>query len=258
MSNPLDPIIAWYTTAKDSIRVTRRVIATSIAGAVTNKHVFHGKAATDNEAALDQAQEELDRLVVLGLVAIFERSLRDHLFGLPVVAAATGVALHDRVRDELLKDMEFWNISSRVIELFAVDAALRGQVKQIIDYRNWVARTNPKSAAPDRYFSAGRSSATHGLPSASGTRWTVVLSDNAMLVDPLAPRARNFSRCSRPRPTKAPRCAFRAADRRPFRYPDGISPPPFKDASHVRPHHPPHVRGELCRQRRSWQRGTGC
>ena len=33
-----------------------------------------------------------------------------------------------------------WNISVRVVELFAaVDPALRGQVKQIIKHRNWVA-----------------------------------------------------------------------------------------------------------------------
>ncbi len=146
MTNPLDPIIAWYTTAKDSIRVTRRVIETGIAGAVTNKHAFHGKPQYENESALDRAQEELDRLVVLGLVAIFERSLRDHLSALPIIPATTGIPLHDGVRGEIIKDMEFWNISSRVVELFAtVDPALRGQVKQIIDYRNWVAHGQTQS-----------------------------------------------------------------------------------------------------------------
>ncbi len=149
MTNPLDPVLAWYTTAKDSIRVTRRVVATGIIGPVTNKHVFHGKPTADNEAALDQAQEELDRLTVLGFVAIFERALRDHLAALPIVAAASGVPLNDRVRDELLRDMEFWNISSRVIELFGtVDANLRGQAKQIIDYRNWVAHGQTQSQPP--------------------------------------------------------------------------------------------------------------
>ncbi len=149
MISPLDPILAWYTTAKDSLRVTRRVITTGIAGAVTNRHAFHGKAATENESALDRAQEELDRLVVLGLVAIFERSLRDHLSALPILSTATGIPFHNRVRDEISKDMEFWNISSRVVELFEmVDPALRGQVKQLIDYRNWVAHGQTQSQPP--------------------------------------------------------------------------------------------------------------
>lgn len=149
MTNPLDAILTWYTTAKDSIRVTRRVVTKNIAGAVVAKHAFYGRAAADNESALEQAQEELDRLVVLALVATFERTLRDHLASLSVVAAATGVPLHDQVRDEIIKDMEFWNISSRVIELFGtVDANLRGQAKQIIDYRNWVAHGQTQNQPP--------------------------------------------------------------------------------------------------------------
>lgn len=149
MTNPLDPILTWYTTAKDSIRVTRRVVTENVAGAITAKHAFHGRAAADNEAALERAQEELDRLVVLALVATFERTLRDHLASLSVVAAATGVPLHDQVREEINKDMELWNISSRIIELFgAVDPNLRGQVKQIVRYRNWVAHGQTQNQPP--------------------------------------------------------------------------------------------------------------
>lgn len=149
MNNPLDPILMWYTTAKDSIRVTRHAVTKNVAGAITAKHAFHGRVAADNEAALERAQEELDRLVVLALVATFERTLRDHLVSLSVVTAATGVPLHDRVRGEIYKDMEFWNISSRVIELFAtVDVNLRGQTKQIIDYRNWVAHGQTQNQPP--------------------------------------------------------------------------------------------------------------
>lgn len=148
MTNPLDPIIAWYTTANDALRVTRRVIVTGIAGAVTDKHVFDGRPPAENEAALDRAKDELDRLVVLGLVAVFERALWDHLSALPLLLAA-GDPVRERVRAEILKDIEFWNISSRVVELFPpVDPALRGQVKQIIDYRNWVAHGQTQSQPP--------------------------------------------------------------------------------------------------------------
>ena len=149
MSNPLDPILAWYTTAKDGMRVTRRIIEKSIPKVITNKHAYHGKLQSENLTALDQALEELNRLTVLAFAATFERALRDCLAALPTLPPTTGIPLQDRVRSEILKDMEFWNISSRVIELFVtVDQALQGQVKQIINYRNWVAHGQTQSQPP--------------------------------------------------------------------------------------------------------------
>jgi hypothetical protein len=147
MTNPLDPVLAWYTTASDAVRVTRRVIAGNVAGAVTAKHTFHGRAAADNEAALARAQDELDRLVVLGLVALFERALRDHLLALPVVPGPTGVPLQDTIRARLVRDMEYWSVEHFLLdELFsAVDPALRGNAKQLIKYRNWVAHGHTQS-----------------------------------------------------------------------------------------------------------------
>ncbi|MBA4065185.1 MAG: hypothetical protein C0501_16015 [Isosphaera sp.] len=140
MTNPLDPIVTWYTTAKDSMRVTRRAVQKATPGLVAAKYTFHGRDRKANESALDQALEELNRLVVLALTAVFERTLRDHLSALPVVRPGSGDPLADRVRDEVLRDMEFWNISTRVVEVFTTVApALRGEVKQVIDYRNWVA-----------------------------------------------------------------------------------------------------------------------
>jgi hypothetical protein len=149
MANPLDPILVWYKTAHDSLRVTRRVITQAIPGAITDKHVFHTKTPAECESALTQAQDELDRVVVLALTAIFERTIRDYLSTLPVIAAPTGNLHHDAVRGEILNDMEMWNISSRVIDLFdVVDPALRGQVKQIIKYRNWVAHGHTLTEPP--------------------------------------------------------------------------------------------------------------
>jgi hypothetical protein len=149
MTNPLDPVLAWYRTANDSLRVTRRVIEKATPKVVTKKHDFHGKDQKDNLDALDRAGGELDRLVVLGLVAVFERALRDHLLTLPVIAPISGDPLRDAVRREILKDVEFWNISVRVIDLFTgVPGPLRGEVKQIIDYRNWVAHGRTATEPP--------------------------------------------------------------------------------------------------------------
>jgi hypothetical protein len=78
--------------------------------------------------------------VVLALTAIFERTLRDYLVQMPLTAVPPGDPHGDAVREEIVKDIELWNISTRVTEVFpAVDPAVRGQVKQIVAYRNWVA-----------------------------------------------------------------------------------------------------------------------
>jgi hypothetical protein len=140
MANPLDLVMEWFHTALDSMSVTQRTLNQGLAGAVTSRHVFYRRPLTDSTARLQEAKKELERLVVLALTAIFERTLRDYLVQMPLTALPPGDPHGDAVRDEIIKDIEFWNISTRVIEVFpGVDAAVRGQAKQIIDYRNWVA-----------------------------------------------------------------------------------------------------------------------
>lgn len=149
MPNPLDPILAWYLTAKDAIEVTHHAVTTNIAAALTAAHVLHTQTDAEKLAALNLAQTEIDQLGVLALVATCERTLRDFLGALPVVVPATGDRLRDAVRMGLLNDMEMWNLSSRVIDLFAaVDPAIRGQVKQIVKYRNWVAHGRTRTEPP--------------------------------------------------------------------------------------------------------------
>ena len=140
-SNPLDRVLKWYRTTLDSIRVTERVVKQRIPRAITNRHAsFKSDEISDNIIALEEAKKELARVVVLALVAVFERTLRDHLKLIPIAALPPGDSQRDAVREAMLDDIEYWNITSRVLELFpAVDANLRGQVKQILEYRNWVA-----------------------------------------------------------------------------------------------------------------------
>src|SRR5262245_26383037 len=83
MSNPLDPVMDWYRTAYDSMRITQRVLEKDIGGAVTSKHRFWTEAREGSIEQIKQAKTELDCLVVLALAAIFERTLRDYLVGFP-------------------------------------------------------------------------------------------------------------------------------------------------------------------------------
>lgn len=149
MSNPLDPALAAYKAARDAIDVTDVAVRAGGAGFITAAHVFHAQTAAESLLELDLARVELGRLGVLSLVAVFERTVRDHLDALAVVVPSTGDPLRDAVRGELLKDAEMWNLSSRVLDLFAaVDPAVRGQVKQIVKHRNWVAHGRTLTEPP--------------------------------------------------------------------------------------------------------------
>jgi hypothetical protein len=150
MNNPLDPVLSWYRTALDSMRVTGRVVRQGIVTALTARHVFYSQPVADSERQLEEAREELERLVVLALTAVFERTLRDFVTALPQVAVPAGDPFGEAVRQELVADMEFWHFSQRLIEVFRdrVAADLRGQVKQIIDYRNWVAHGHTLALPP--------------------------------------------------------------------------------------------------------------
>lgn len=140
MPNPLAPVLASYKAAWDALDVIRLAIGAGIALPTNPAHVFHTQTDAEKLAAVAAAKIEVERLGMVSLVATFERTLRDHLDALPVVAGPATDPLHTAVRSEIIRDMEMWNISSRVIELFAAVApAVRGQVKQIIKYRNWVA-----------------------------------------------------------------------------------------------------------------------
>ncbi len=141
MTNPLDAVLDWYNVARDSMRVTARVLDKDPRNIITNRHVFYAQPVNQAKEQLEEAKERLDDLVVLAFAATFERALRDYLKQLGTNLITPGDALNDLVRAAVQDDVEFWKNSERLIEVFKPRASpnLIGQVKQIMDFRNWVA-----------------------------------------------------------------------------------------------------------------------
>ena len=102
---------------------------------------------------LDQAEEQLNKLVAFALFAAFERTLRVHLSNSlkPISASSTTPAelaanMHQFLRDEV----DDWNINS-VIELFKPPAGQQdvSDAKGIRKFRNYVAHGDaPPNAIP--------------------------------------------------------------------------------------------------------------
>ena len=143
MNNPLDPIMAWHELASQSLQITFRAIDQNIPNAIPPRSIFFEKPASASRDQIEAATSQIDDLVVLSLVSTFERSIREALTAMPRLASlpSTGDSIDARLRNKLVAALEYWRLSDEVLPIYAaqVDRNLVGQVKQAIDYRNWVA-----------------------------------------------------------------------------------------------------------------------
>jgi uncharacterized protein YutE (UPF0331/DUF86 family) len=134
MSNSLDSIIDWYRIASDSMRLASRVVRKRMRSAIKQTYSFAGMNSEDAVAMFDKSQGELDNVVILALVAAFERMLRQHLVN--VVATSLTAGLRETMSDSI----ERWSFSTQLIPaLEMVPENLRGEVKQLVNFRDWVA-----------------------------------------------------------------------------------------------------------------------
>ena len=99
------------------------------------------------------AKNQLVDLVVLELVAVFERVLRDFVLQLPRHVLSGRDSVDEAVRREIHEDIEYWRLSDRLLSIFVgrVGAARVGQIKQVVGYRNWVAHGRRHPVPPDGY-----------------------------------------------------------------------------------------------------------
>jgi hypothetical protein len=99
---------------------------------------------TDN---LDRAKREIDNFVILSLWSVFEMCLIEYLQNHTQFSSSDAVAqlLNNRIRG----DIERWKVNDKIdmtAPLFTPN--LIDKLKQIKNYRNWVAHRNP-SAEPE-------------------------------------------------------------------------------------------------------------
>jgi hypothetical protein len=141
MSNPLDTVIDAYKVVLDGLDVTARVLDKSIRNAILTSHTFYGEPTSENMDRIDAARRQVADLVVLSLVSTFERTIRDRFASMRRISAPASDDVDEKVQRQILADMEYWKLSDEILAIFSgrVDRDVIGQVKQAIDYRNWVA-----------------------------------------------------------------------------------------------------------------------
>ena len=137
----LDNVLQDYATVRDALRVTARVVTSGSKGIIQDKHrtLYSVEPATVVER-IEAAQKELELLTVFSLVAAFERVLRELVVEVIQDRFRLRNEFEAKIEEQLISDAEFWKFSQELVEAFVlVPENLRGQVKQLIYYRDWVA-----------------------------------------------------------------------------------------------------------------------
>lgn len=129
-----------YLTVKNSLVVTRRSMNRKVS-ILHRRTIFEELKLDDLNPLLKSADKELADLIVLGLFASFERQLRDEILDKSSkLREIIPKELGERITTLAQREIERWRIGE-IIDLFtfAVDGDVRGRLKQILKYRNWIA-----------------------------------------------------------------------------------------------------------------------
>lgn len=138
-SQNIDNVFSVYSLLRDSIRITKRSINRDLA-VLNSRTCFLGETKDEALEKISDAETELDDIMVLSLFASFERELR--------ISIQTALDSNmNKINETIAKlatltsdSIERWTVSDMVDSLSdVVDLEVRSQVKQIYEYRNWVA-----------------------------------------------------------------------------------------------------------------------
>ena len=139
----LDTIWSWYIAGIDSLRLVQRMQRNRESFPRLTERGFESiyeRSPIEVEQALDEAQVWVENLVVLHLVAVFERILRRQISAEIDAARRLDRPVQNIVLKVCRGESEYWRLGGEVLDVFpSVDANLRGQVKQIVQFRDWIA-----------------------------------------------------------------------------------------------------------------------
>ncbi|HVE09782.1 MAG TPA: hypothetical protein VNE00_21175 [Paraburkholderia sp.] len=143
--NPLDPVYKAYAVASDCFRVVTRAIRNPSKELIDRTH-FDAIDPATVDTAVDIAAQQAADLAVLALFATFERFVIEHLqMANRLLAAGYPQQYSAKLAQKFENEVEYWKFGE-VLNLFKgeVDPDLIGQVKQVKQYRDWIAHRNPK------------------------------------------------------------------------------------------------------------------
>lgn len=140
-----------YELLKDAIKITRRSVGRGNYD-LHSRTSLVGEAPRATHERFDHAETELQDVMILSMVASFERELRTAIQDAFESNTTVGNDTMGELVNLTFDSIERWTVKDIINALSpAVDEELRGHVEQIYDYRNWVAHgRSPKKQPPAR------------------------------------------------------------------------------------------------------------
>jgi len=145
----LDQIYRNYTLLIDSIKITKRSISKKY-------NDLHQRTSIANEpidsvtASLVTAQADLDDLMILALYSFFEKSLREFvILKFSTYNSTLNSQIVQNMNELSKREIDRWKMSE-LIDIFnpVLDPRKLGNIKQINEYRNWIAHGKKGDAVP--------------------------------------------------------------------------------------------------------------
>jgi hypothetical protein len=158
-ADSINTVLSTYDVIDESLDIVKRLALTPIDPAIARKTFVEGKSEAEIKTTIKREWNEFNDVMVVSLFAAFERELR----GAFQNAVNTDWHAHNptmrNIRGMTSDAIERWAVLDMVAALRdVVDGNLRGEVKEIYAYRNWVAhgknsqRTPARQAVPKQVY----------------------------------------------------------------------------------------------------------
>jgi hypothetical protein len=150
-ADSINAVLATYHVINESLNIVEALSPKPIDPVVARKTFVEGKSAVEIEDIIEYERTEFNDVMVVSLFAAFERELRSAFQN----AVKTEWPAHKptmlNIRGMTTDAIERWVVLDMIAALRdVVDDNLRGEVKEIYTYRNWVAHGKNSRRAPAR------------------------------------------------------------------------------------------------------------
>ncbi len=138
--NPLEPVKKWYEVVNGNQRLIKMFLKKH-PGLFPIESVLSSKTSDEARDILDKAKIELDDLTIVSLYSIFESKILSQISSIiSTIATGPSTEFVKSIAKYTAKNSERWLIND-ILDLYKskVNPDLVGNVKQIYNYRNWVA-----------------------------------------------------------------------------------------------------------------------
>jgi hypothetical protein len=152
-ADSINEVLTTYNVINESLEMIKTLAPKPIDPAIVEKTFAKGKSAAEIGTTIDRQRKEFNDVMVASLFAAFERELRQAFLN----AVNTDWSAHSptmlNIKGISTDAIERWAILDMVAALRdVVDGDLRGKVKEIYAYRNWVAHGKNSRRTPAQQF----------------------------------------------------------------------------------------------------------